>query len=142
MTKPASTTEYLDGSMWKIVVYCYIDSDIVRQDNIDQISADGGKSNMIEVPVNYEKVKVSFKFLLSQSPYYDMTENHRQYVVAYTSLETGKNNVITITDNTMVGPTLKNASIDNGSVICKAFWNISFINKLIEATDEKNLSGN
>jgi len=104
------TIEYLDGTLWEVVVYCYIGSDIIRQDNIEKVLPAGGKSEMIEVEPNYEKVKVSFKLLPPQSPNYDLSANHRLYVVAYTILEKEKNNIITISGSTQVGSSLTSAN--------------------------------
>lgn len=122
-TPLATNTEYLDGTLWEVVVFCYTGTDIVRQDDIALIAPGGGKSEIKEVEPNYEKIKVSFKFLPSQSSNYDMEANHRMYVVAYLMLEKGKNNVITITDNTMVGSTLKGAVI--GKSAENSFLNLS-----------------
>ncbi|HEY3373389.1 MAG TPA: hypothetical protein VGK10_21270 [Prolixibacteraceae bacterium] len=115
-----SSDPYLNGTMWEIVVYCYIGSDIVRQDNIVSVSPGGGKSDMIEVPSNYEKIKVSFKFLPPQSAYYDLSLNNRKYVVAYTLLGKGKNSIVSISDDTMSGPTLNSSIKDTKKVINKA----------------------
>lgn len=108
--------EYLNGTMWEVVVFCYTGTDVVRQDDVAPIAPDGGKSEKIEVEPNFEKIKVSFKLLPSQSPYYNMEANHRQYVVAYLMLEKGRNNVVTFTENTMVGPDLKGAIISKSIV--------------------------
>jgi hypothetical protein len=103
---PSTLDQYLNGTLWEVVVYCYVGSDIVRQDNIASVEYSGGKSEIIEVPSNFEKVKVSFKLLPEASPNYDMAENHRLYVVAYTLLSKGTNNLITITGTTQCGPSL------------------------------------
>ena len=119
-----STDQYLNGTLWEVVVYCYIGTDIVRQDNIVSVLPGGGKSNMIEVPLNYEKIKMSFRFLPPQSEFYDLSLNNRHYVVAFTVLGKGQNNVITITDDTMSGPTLNSSINDTNQLIGKAFENI------------------
>ena len=103
---PSTTDQYLNGTLWEVVVYCYNGTDIVRQDNIASVEYSGGKSEVIEVPSNFEKVKVSFKLLPEASPNYDMEENVRLYVVAYTLLTKGTNNLITITGTTQCSPTL------------------------------------
>ena len=97
--------DYLDGTVWEIVVYCYIGSDIVRQDNIDSIAPLGGKSRLIDVGDNYEKVKVSFKLLPEKSIYYHMAE--RYYIISFLEIKQGENNIMKINDDTMSSNVLK-----------------------------------
>ena len=120
---------YLNGSLWDVVVYSYTGLDIVRQDNIISVSPEGGKSDLIEVPSTYEKVKVSFKLLPRESANYSMASNYRRYIVAFTTLEIGKNNIITINGSTMSGPTLSISGPDTKLTIGKAFENISLTSK-------------
>jgi len=93
--------KYLDGTLREVIVFCYSGSDIVRNDNLGEISRNGGKSGLIEVEPNYEKVKVSFILTTPESIYYGMSIN-RFHVIAYTILEKGKNNIITIASGTMI----------------------------------------
>lgn len=97
-----TSTEYLDGSIYEVIVFHYSGEDIIKQDNIDDVSSGGGKSAIINVPAGSEKVKVSFQLLPPESPFYNLSANDRMYVVAFTVLEKGINNVIRINDNTMV----------------------------------------
>ncbi|KAA6303136.1 MAG: hypothetical protein EZS26_000739 [Candidatus Ordinivivax streblomastigis] len=109
--KTSSTLDkYLDGSIYEVVVYCYIGDDIVRQDNFDKI-APGAKSELKEVPDNFEKIKVSFKFLPKESEFYDLSANTRKYAVAYTLLSKGKNTISELNGETMVGNTLRSSSV-------------------------------
>jgi hypothetical protein len=97
-----TSTEYLNGSIYEVIVFHYSGEDIIKQDNIDDVSSGGGKSALIEAPTGSEKVKVSFQLLPPESPFYNLSANDRMYVVAFTVLEKGINNVIRINDNTMV----------------------------------------
>lgn len=106
---------YLDGSLWEVVVSSYVGTDIVKQDNIARVAPAGGKSEIIEVNSNYEKVKVSFKFLPPQSPNYSLAGNIRHYVVAVTLLEKGKNNLITVDDKTQISTS--SASAGENSIL-------------------------
>ena len=95
--------EYLDGSLWEVVVFCYNDKDeIVRQDNPAPISTAGGISPMKEVTKDIVKVKVSFKSLPPQSPYYELDSNIRRYVVTTFYLVEEENTVIVVDDNSMM----------------------------------------
>lgn len=106
----ASPVEYFDGSLWEVVVYSYTGTTIVRQDSFDQITPDGGKSPITEVPSNYDKIKVSFKYIPAKSIYAGLPENVRIYVVALTPIEKGKNNIVTIEGTTMVSNQMINTS--------------------------------
>ena len=108
VTKVPTTIEFLDGTLWEVVVFCYNGTDIIRQDNLDPIATDGGKSVITEVTSNIEKVKISYMFLPAKSPYYSLSSNKREYVVALTTLEKGKNNIITIEGTTMVSTVMVN----------------------------------
>lgn len=117
-----SSIDYLDGTMWEIIVIKYIDDDIAGQDNVDPVSPDGGKSDIIEIDNDVEKLKVSYKYLPQESEYYDLDINERKYVAAYTYLDEGENNVITITNSTLVSK----ASEPNHVEILKTDFNKKF----------------
>ena len=104
----AAPIEYLDGSLWEVVVYSYTGTTIVRQDSFDQITPDGGKSPVTEVPATYDKIRVSYKFLPAKSAYSALPNNVRIYVVAYTTLEKGKNNIVTMEGTTMISTQMIN----------------------------------
>jgi hypothetical protein len=101
--------EYFDGSLWEVVVYCYIGDDIVRQDNFERV-VPGGKSEIKEVPDDFEKIKVSFKMAPKQSKFYDSSANARLYTVSYTLLSKGANTIAELDGQTMVSKTLKSSS--------------------------------
>jgi len=109
MENPGGSLQYLDGTLWEVVVFCFIGEDIAEQINVDPVPGQGGESEKIEIKSSYEKVKVSFKMLPPESPLYDLYSNSRKYVVSYTFLEKGRNNVITIDGNTMVSGSIKTA---------------------------------
>ena len=93
---------YLDGTLHEVIVYCYIGSDIVRTDNLGNISSKGGKSGILEVESNYEKVKVSFLFFPPELPVNLPNHLWRFHLITTTILEKGKNNIITIASGTSV----------------------------------------
>jgi hypothetical protein len=101
--------KYLDGSLWEVVVFCYIGDNIVRQDNFERI-APGEKSEIREVPDNFEKIKISFKPLPKQSQFYELSSNARSYTVSYTLLSKDNNTIAEISGKTMVSKTLKSYS--------------------------------
>jgi len=116
VTKTTTSDPYLDGSMYEVVVYHYLGSDIIKQDDIDKISSGGGKSELIEAPGKSEKIKISFKFLPPQSSNYNLSSNVRKYIVAYTLLNKGENNIATITDNTSISSSISE-SYDNQDLL-------------------------
>lgn len=104
--------QYLDGSLYEVVVFHYKGSDIIGQTEIDKIASGGGRSEIIDIPAGCEKMKVSFMYLPDNSPFYDDME--RQYVVAYTLVQPEKNNIITITGQTMVSESM---SMEKGNAL-------------------------
>ena len=101
-TKNISSINYLDGTMWEVVVFCYKGTDIVRQDNFTSIVYEGGKSIATEVDPTFEKIKVSFRMLPPASEYYSNSLNNRIYTLSYFILEKGNNKDIIIDNNTML----------------------------------------
>ena len=99
--------QYLDGTLWEVIVFKYIGDDVAGQENLDPINPDGGTTEMIEIDDKIEKIKVSFKLLPRESEYYDLSSNVRKYVVSYTFLDKGENNVVIIDKNTLIGSSLK-----------------------------------
>lgn len=99
----SSSVPYLDGSMYEVVVFCYAGNDVVREDNFTKIAV-GEKTQMKEVTESITKIKVSFKFLPAASSVYSTAT--RQYVVAYTLIEPGKNVISEINDNSMTKGTM------------------------------------
>ncbi len=112
-----SAIEYLDGTLWEVIIFHYIGDDIAKQVNVESIPHSGGTSGKLEIGDNIEKVKVSFKFVPKDSPFYDLPENNRKYVVAYLFIEKGKNNVIKIDDSTLIGSTLKSAVLGEDMIL-------------------------
>jgi len=93
---------YLDGTLHEVIVYCYIGSDLVRTDNLGSISIKGGKSSILEVEPNYEKVKVSFLFFPPELPVNLPNHLWRFHPITTIILEKGKNNIITIASGMQV----------------------------------------
>ena len=109
MTYLESTTEYLDATLWDIIVYYYVGETMTGQESIDPISPEGGESEVISVSDEIEKIKISFKFLPPESPYYHEEFNYRQYTTLFSYLRTGGHKDIVLTDNTQVKTTLKSS---------------------------------
>lgn len=97
-----STVPYLNGTMYEVVVYQYIDNNVVKQDNIKQVNSGGGKCQKMEVSNNVNFLQVSFKFLPKESPLYNDSYNQRRYVVVKTPIKKGTHHSIIISGDTMV----------------------------------------
>lgn len=102
MQKVETSYEYLDGSMYEIVVLQYKGTEVIKQDNIRKISSGGGKSEVIKTDPQCEKISISFKMLPPESPYYNLSSNDRIYVVTRYYLTPNKTTSVTIDGNTIV----------------------------------------
>jgi len=89
--------EYIDGSLWEVVVYYYIGKDIVKVDSINPVLTDQ-ISAKIEIPANYEKIKFSFQLAPKKSQYYSGFANCRRYSENFIFLVKDKNIIIEIHD--------------------------------------------
>jgi hypothetical protein len=89
--------EFIDGSLWEVVVYYYIGQDIVKVDSLSPVHT-GEISSKIEIPSIYEKLKFSFQFAPKKSQYYFGCANCRRYSENFTFLEKNKNIIIEIHD--------------------------------------------
>lgn len=96
---------YLNGTLYDVVVFCYLNDDIVRQDNLGDLEV-GESTKIKEVPETYTKIKMSYKMLPEESAFYDILDISRSYVVGYTLLEPGKNVVLEITSQTMISSSI------------------------------------
>lgn len=104
-TDPA--IEYLDGSMWEVIVFCIDDvGDVVREDKHESIIAGGGSSKPKEITPNIVKLVVSFKFLPQESNFYDLDSNNRRYTVTRFVVIPETNNLIELDGNTNIKGTL------------------------------------
>ncbi len=109
--------EYLNGTLWEIVVFGYGGDDIIRQDNISTpVLPDGGLSEKKEITSDITKIKVSFKLLPKESPFYDLPENNRKYVVAFKNIVKETNNVVVIDGKTMLSGSLKADTSDESFI--------------------------
>jgi hypothetical protein len=106
-----SGIDYFDASMYQVTVFHYNGTDIVKQDNITKIASGGGKSDIINVPSNSQKIKISFKFLPPESPLYSLSSNHWINITAFTIIVKGQNNIVTMDDHTIVGDGLGKSNI-------------------------------
>src|SRR5690554_6147821 len=75
-----SDIEYLDGTLWEVIVYHYVGDDIAKQENLPSIQYGGATSTKISIEPNIEKLQVSFQILPKDSPLYDLDANKRGYV--------------------------------------------------------------
>jgi len=125
-SKYQSSTQYLDGSIYEVVVFEYRGNDVVKEVNINKVSYGGGKSNKITAHEKTEKIKVSFKLLPKESPYYNLSSNYRKYTVQYYYLKKGENTIAEINDKTMVSGSITSAKegTDYGITIKEMIQNI------------------
>ncbi|MEG1556207.1 MAG: hypothetical protein RR356_05730 [Bacteroidales bacterium] len=93
-----SNTEFLDGTLWEIVVFKYFDGIIVSQSFIGNIKY-GDTSNIIVSKVRTDNVKISFKMLPNESSLYKIPDNARKYTFDY-AIKDGVKNVIIIDSTT------------------------------------------
>jgi hypothetical protein len=106
-TTPISTgIQYLDGSVYEVIVCHYSENKIIHQDTIDEIDAKGGKTALIDVPAKTELLKVSYKFLPSKSPYYNIAWNVRFYLVDFKIITRETNNIIGINGSSYISDTI------------------------------------
>ena len=89
--------EFIDGSLWEVMVYYYIGKDVVKVDSINPILTDE-ISAKIEIPSKYEKIKFSFQLAPKKSQYYFGVANCRRYSENFINLDKGKNVVVEIND--------------------------------------------
>lgn len=89
--------EFIDGSLWEVIVYYYIGQNIVKIDSLSPILT-GEISSKIEIPSIYEKLKFSFQLAPKKSQYYFGCANCRRYSENFTLLEKNKNTVVEIHD--------------------------------------------
>jgi hypothetical protein len=89
--------EYIDGSLWEVVVYYFIGSEIVNTDTINPVLTNE-ISAKLAISSNCEKIKFSFQLAPKKSQYYCGASNCRRYSANFIVLEKGKNNVIEIKD--------------------------------------------
>lgn len=105
-TSVVTGMEYLDGSVYEVIVYHYSGTDIIRQDSIEKILTGGGKTPLMDVPANTDLIKISFKMLPPASIYYNATWNVRLYMLDYRIIERGKNNIIGINGGSYISDTI------------------------------------
>lgn len=89
--------EFIDGSLWEVIVYYYIGQNIVKIDSLSPILT-GEISSKIEILSIYEKLKFSFQLAPKKSQYYFGCANCRRYSENFTLLEKNKNTVVEIHD--------------------------------------------
>jgi len=105
--KQETTVEYLDGTMYEVVVFKFIGDDLAGEDSLDPI-APGKVSNKITISEDIEKIKLSFKFVPRESSVYDSAE--RRYLASYTFINKNSENKVVLKESSMLQSTLKIAS--------------------------------
>jgi hypothetical protein len=108
--------EYLDGSMYEVIVYHYNRSSVVRQDTIDEILTNGGETKMIDVPANSDLFRISFKFLPSKSPRYNDSWNTRFYLTDYKIINRGDNNIFGVNGGSYISDKISESDKNNGPI--------------------------
>jgi hypothetical protein len=105
---------YLDGSMYEVIVYHYSGTKIIQQDSFDKIATAGGKTGLMDVPANTDLIKLSFKFLPPESPFYNDPWNARYYMIDYKMITRGDNNIFGINGGSYISDTIvkSNNNID------------------------------
>jgi hypothetical protein len=89
--------EFIDGSLWEVIIYYFIGNEIVKVDSINPILT-GELSSKIKISSNYEKMKFSFQLAPKKSQYYFGMANCRRYSENFILIEKGKNIIIEIHD--------------------------------------------
>jgi len=89
--------EYIDGSLWEVVVYYYVGNYVVKTDSLSPVLT-GEKSEIVKIQPTYEKIKYSFQLAPKKSLYYYGNANCRRYSQDFIPLEKGKNTLIEIHD--------------------------------------------
>jgi hypothetical protein len=89
--------EYIDGSLWEVIVYYYIGQDLIKVDSLSPVLT-GTISSKIAVPSTYEKFKYSFQLAPKKSQYYSGCANCRRYSENFTLFEKNNNTVVEIHD--------------------------------------------
>jgi len=87
--------EYIDGSLWEVIVYYYAGNALIDYQVADPILT-GEQSKLINVPIGTDGIIYSFKFAPKKSIYYNNI-NCRRYS-EFIKLIKGKNTKIEIHD--------------------------------------------
>jgi len=109
-TEMESVDPYLNGAIYDVVIFTYIEDDVSGQVNIDKVGPEGDVSDKIKIDNKVTKVKLSFEFIPPESDYYEALDLDRQYTVAFTFIDKGENNQIIIDDNTMISSQRKKST--------------------------------
>jgi len=96
-----SNIQYLDGSFYEVIVIEYFGNDVIKQVNIDKISY-GCKSGYYTADEKTEKIKISFKLVPRESPYYNLSSNNRLYTLQYYYLEKYNYTIAELNGNTLI----------------------------------------
>lgn len=100
-----SNIEGADGTLYDIIVFKFIGDDVAGEDNLDNIPANGGTSDVIPIDERIDKIKVSFKLIPEEADQYDISD--RMYTTSYTFITDGQVNTVTISNNTATQRTLR-----------------------------------
>jgi hypothetical protein len=120
---PTKTLEFMDGTLWEVTVYCFDSSgDVVREDILDPIATNGGKSIKTVLTANIVKLVVSFKFAPEKSIYYTMSDNYRRYTFIKFVVTPNVDNKIELNGETTISRTMSKTAYQQ--LIIKNFENL------------------
>lgn len=111
-----SLDEYLNGTMYEVIAFEYDENgNNIGQININDIPYGGGKSEPIQVQESCSKVQVSFRLVPRESPFYNLQENARLYIVSLGVIKKGGNINIIVDGETMstTNPSVRSRANDN-----------------------------
>jgi len=95
-----SDNNYYDNTIWELAVDYYNGYDLIHTDSIYKISPNGGKSDVKIIDPLCETIQVSFRYVPRESVTYFITD--RWYIKTIKTIEKGKNNIITVENDTQV----------------------------------------
>jgi len=88
--------EFIDGSLWDVIVYYYVGTEMVKSDSIGDVLT-GSISEKILIDSKFTKLKFSFQFAPKKSIYFFGVANCRRFS-SFINLEVNQNNAIEIHD--------------------------------------------
>jgi hypothetical protein len=99
-------TPYLNGTLWEVIVICYSAAgDVIRKDDLNDIYAEGGRSDVIELPRDCVNVRLSFRLVPRESELYGSTK--RLYLANNILINKGRKLTMTVDETTLVTDELK-----------------------------------
>jgi len=97
---PSVEAGELDGTLYNLTVFCYIDGYIALQDNLDPVASGGGLSYEQEVPASVERVRIAFTNAPTEAEEFQEAEGFLRFTHETFYLDSWGNTVIEINDST------------------------------------------